>query len=354
MASDSAVACLLGAASRDSVRAHWAPRAVPRVHVSTLTEASFLRDFVAASRPVVLLGATAHWRARALLANDDWRERLLELAGAGAETDVHTTPTGRGDAAVTEPTGGGRVFVMPQTRRMPLRAALDELVACRCGVPYLSAQDDNVRKHMPGLLDALGGDGACAVATAALGGAASVEAINVWIGASPAIVSTTHKDHYNNTISVLRGVKRVCLLPPADVLWVYERRLPVAGYEHDDARCLQGSGAAGCESACWRIARDEAASALPWICVDPERPDLSTFPLFTHASPVTVDVAAGETLFLPGLWHHQVSHPTAAGDVTIAINTWQSFDFNGIVYATYALLREAALLTTRSDSTDET
>jgi len=355
------VAALLGAASRDAVRAHWAPRpAVPRVAASSLTEASFLRDFVAPSRPVVIVGATAHWRAHALLAGADWRERLVELAGEGAETDVNTTPTGRGDAAVLAAADeaeapeagrgrrGRRVFVMPQTRRLPLRAALEQVAggACRCGVPYMSGQDDNVRKQCPALLAALGGNAACGAATDALGGASSVDAVNLWVGASAKIVSTTHKDFYNNLMTVVRGVKRICLLPPADVLWLYERRLPAARYEHNDARCDGGgSGGNGC-GGCWRVARDETAGFVPWVCVDPERADLDEFPLFESASPVVVDVGPGDTLFLPALWHHQVSHPHDA--VTIAINTWHELDFNSGSYATYSLLREAALLTTRT------
>ena len=79
----------------------------------------------------------------------------------------------------------------------------------------------------------------------------------------------------------------------------------------------------------------------------PEAPDLSRFPLFANASPVVVDVRAGETLYLPALWHHQVSHPV--GGVTIAVNTWRDMDFMSGTYASYSLLRAAAILTTREE-----
>ena len=100
---------LLGETSREVARAHWAPREVPRVSAADLSEASFLRDYVAPSRPVVLLGATAHWRAHAAWGGNDWRERLASLAGDGAETEVNVTPTGRGDAVASTP--DGEVFV---------------------------------------------------------------------------------------------------------------------------------------------------------------------------------------------------------------------------------------------------
>lgn len=334
------LAALLGAASRDAVRAHWAPRAVPRVSAAELTEASFLRDYVGPSRPVVLLGATAHWRAHELWGGGDgWRERLVALAGDGAETDVNVTPTGRGDASAATPEGA--VFVTPLVRRLPLREAL--ALVCgdnggSCGVRYLSGQNDNVRAQMPGLLADLGGDAGCGAASAALG--ASLDAVNIWIGVDARIVSTTHKDSYENLVSVIRGVKRFVLLPPSDVLWLYERGLPLSAYEHNDALC-------GSDASCWCIARDASGARVPWICVDPEAPDLARFPLFENASAVAVDVRAGETLYLPALWHHQVSHPEPGA--TIAVNSWRDMNFMSGGFASYSLLRVAAKLTTRED-----
>ena len=345
-------ASLLGAASRDVVRAHWAPRAVPRVRAEDVTEASFLRDFVAPSQPVVLLGATAHWRAHARWSGDGWRERLVELAGEAAETDVNTTPNGRGDA-VASTEDGAEVFVMPLAQRLPLRKAL--AVVCgagsgsggggSCGVPYLSGQNDNVRAQLSGLLADLGGDAGCGAASAALG--ASVDAINLWVGARTRIVSSTHKDHYENLVTVIRGVKRFCLLPPSDVLWLYERGLPLAVYEHDDALCGGSGGGGGHATACWRIALDAGGARVPWLCVDPEAPDSERFPHFSFASPVTVDLRAGETLYLPSLWHHQVSHPEEG--ITIAVNSWRDMRFDSGSYSSYSLLREAARLTTRRE-----
>ena len=358
---------LLGEASRDVARAHWAPREVPRVSAAGLSEASFLRDFVAPSRPVVLLGATAHWRAHASWGGDDWRERLASLSGDGAETEVNVTPTGRGDAVASTPEGE-EVFVASLSKRLPLREALALVCGndggggggsgggggggvaggagrsrdvCRCSVRYLSGQNDNVRRQLPGLLADLGGDAGCGVASAALGTGA--EAVNLWIGSDERIVSTTHKDSYENLVTVIRGVKRFCLLPPCDVLWLSEKVLPMAAYEHDDALCSAGGGG----EACWRIARDAGGARVPWLRVDPEAPDLSRFPLFANASPVVVDVRAGETLYLPALWHHQVSHP--ARGVTIAVNTWRDMDYMSGTYASYSLLRAAARLTTRED-----
>ena len=46
---------------------------------------------------------------------------------------------------------------------------------------------------------------------------------------------------------------------------------------------------------------------MPWIPVDPgDEAAAETFPLYTNATPLVVDVRAGETLFLPALWFHKV------------------------------------------------
>ena len=54
---------------------------------------------------------------------------------------------------------------------------------------------------------------------------------------------------------------------------------------------------------------------VPWIPIDPLKPDLERYPMYKAARPVTVTVHAGETLYLPSLWYHHVqqSHCCIAG-----------------------------------------
>ena len=54
------------------------------------------------------------------------------------------------------------------------------------------------------------------------------------------------------------------------------------------------------------------------------RPDLARHPRYVHASPVTVTVGPGQTLYLPSLWFHrvaQVGNPNIGG-CTLAVNFW--------------------------------
>ena len=68
---------------------------------------------------------------------------------------------------------------------------------------------------------------------------------------------------------------------------------------------------------------EEEAGTVPWIVRGPR-------------APVTVSVRAGEVLYLPKLWHHQVTQTTR----TLAVNTWYEMPFDDGVYATYQLLRD--------------
>ena len=351
----SAAAALLAAGARDAVREYWASAPVPRVHVATLTPLDFLRDYVLPSQPVVLLGGVDHWAAiKAWGGGAEGLRRLALRAGGGIRVRANFTPLGRGDALAVAALGGEagprleQVFVKPCELELPLADVVEAILAhaadstarapsepVPCGVPYLSTQNDNLRQEMPGLLADLGGSASVAVASEALGGA--VDAVNLWIGAR-GNVSSTHKDAYENIHTVIAGVKRFCLLPPADVLWLYECDFVAATYVHAKETCARGG--------CWRVALDADVAVVPWVSVDPEAPDLHRFPLFANASPRTVDVAAGETLYVPPLWYHQVS--CVGNDVCVAVNAWRDMNFLSGAFATYQLVAEAARLTTRT------
>ena len=58
------------------------------------------------------------------------------------------------------------------------------------------------------------------------------------------------------------------------------------------------------------------AYQVPWIPIDPLKPDLEKYPEYAKAKPITVRVREGETLYLPSLWYHHVqqSHGCIAGN----------------------------------------
>ena len=310
---------------------------VERVHVDTLDEKSFLLRYVVTRRPVILIGAVDHWKAIKLWSDPSLSgfNRMTSLC-RDSITSLQCTPDGRGDCVKDG------LFVKPMDRRLRFSDALERINAARdnitrlCEIPYLSGQDDCLRKELPGLLADLGGDASIRIATSALGGALGIEAINMWVGLSGS-VSTLHKDNYDNLMTVITGCKRFLLLPPSDILFLQEEECEQARYIHNDNDCK------GCnlkdgetELSCWSIQVEHESGKVPWISVDPENPDLNKFPSFASASPVIADVNKGETLFLPALWLHQVSHPK--NEITIAVNSWRDYDMMSSTYVSHEIL----------------
>ena len=73
------------------------------------------------------------------------------------------------------------------------------------------------------------------------------------------------------------------------------------------------------------------SDTVPWIVSDPDDPDAYTrYPALRRAHPLRVHVHAGEVLYIPPLWYHQVSQTC----VTVAVNFWfdMAFDSRFVFY----------------------
>ena len=120
----------------------------------------------------------------------------------------------------------------------------------------------------------------------------SLRCINLWMGNSDkTIVTPLHHDFNDNLYVVVEGRKRFTLFPPEQAPNLYVRGQ------------LLGVGANG-------IIRYASMSGMPHLSqLDPESPDRERFPLYAAAAPtrLDVDIQAGELLFLPAGWFHQVS-----------------------------------------------
>jgi jumonji domain-containing protein 7 len=309
---------------------------VPRIDAGSLTPLEFVRSFVGPSKPCILLNAVTSWPAYR-----SWSVAHLRATAGDATCTLATTPTGRADAVERG------AFALPAEEALPLAEALDRLEGASpcCGVPYLSAQNDSLRREFP----LLAGDvGAVRTASEALG--AAPDAVNLWISGAPAPgratpVSSAHSDGYENLMTVLRGEKTFTLLPPMDVALLYKRDFPVARWAHDAAACRGGGSGGGC----WALRPTaDAAARVPWIEADPDAPDAARFPLAAHASPLRLTLRRGETLYLPALWLHQVGVGGGAREPTLAVNQWFDMAHGGVYCAQQMLLGLAPLLRERA------
>ena len=146
--------------------------------------------------------------------------------------------------------------------------------------------------------------------------------INLWMGNSEkTIVTPLHHDFNDNLYVVAEGRKHFTLFPPEQAPNLYPRG-QLLGVEPNG------------------IVRYASLSGKPHLSqVDIHAPDLERFPQYAAAEPTRteVDIQAGEMLFLPAGWFHQVS----SSGRHIAVS------FFGVVPETAELTRVQELLARR-------
>jgi jumonji domain-containing protein 7 len=285
---------------------------------------------VAGNIPCILRGGCAHWRACRT-----WSLEALEAKAGHLEVSVEATPDGRGEPrtaavlvlvrtaacdasdaagdAVLEVGNEGPVFVMPESQRWRFgsflervreRAEAGEAAPQGGAVYYISHQNGSLMdaSEFRGLLldDVEGGE--LPFAREAFG--LAPDAVNFWMGDGGA-TTTLHKDHYENIYCVIAGQKRFLLVPPTDVNHLRVARLPVAQYRQ------QASGA-------FEVVRLEEEAQRPWITTDPEAllqaQQAGASPVAAARARVSaVELNAGDVLYLPSLWFHQVRDGAHAG-----------------------------------------
>lgn len=112
----------------------------------------------------------------------------------------------------------------------------------------------------------------------------------VWLGAAGCI-TPLHRDSSDNFAIQLKGRKRWTIFAPQDAPYLYMSSVSAS----------KGG--------------DFATSA-----VDLRSPDLSVYPLFTKATPITFELNEGETLYLPMGWAHYVENV----EISLMVNHWLS------------------------------
>ncbi|XP_041367695.1 bifunctional peptidase and (3S)-lysyl hydroxylase Jmjd7-like [Gigantopelta aegis] len=258
---------------------------------------AFYREFVSPNKPVVLRGLIDHWPALTKWSPTYIREKM------GQQTvTVTLTPNGYADAVHC-----GK-FVMPDERRMTMGEFLDALDHNDHvpGVPYIQKQNSNLADEFAPIIDDVESD--LSLGSEAFGKAP--DAVNFWMGDGRAVTSM-HRDPYENLYCVVSGWKTFILIPPTDQPFVPYVLYQAAKYK------LKDSGE-------FEIEDDTDSGQVPWIDIDPLRPDLTKYPDFANAHRYEVTVNAGETLYLPAMWFHHVRQSHGC----IAVNYWYDMDYD--------------------------
>ena len=98
-------------------------------------------------------------------------------------------------------------------------------------------------------------------------------------------ITPLHQDYPENIYVMIKGVKRIMLFPPDSSVYAH------------------------------RFSKMPTHSS-----VNPENPDYVKYPKLKYLQPYTVDLAAGETLYIPSLWWHHLRNI----EPSISMHFWWS------------------------------
>ncbi|XP_036398850.1 bifunctional peptidase and (3S)-lysyl hydroxylase JMJD7 isoform X4 [Megalops cyprinoides] len=232
----------------------------------------FYREWIGPNKPCIIRNAFSHWPAL-----HKWSPPYFRQVVGSKMISVAVTPNGYADAVL------GDRFIMPEERHMTFSSLLD-----------IMEQKEEGQGKLP-------------------------DAVNFWLGEASAVTSM-HKDHYENLYCVISGEKQFILIPPSDRPFIpYELFQPATYHQREDGT--------------FEMVDEVYAEKVPWIPVDPLRPDVERYPQYQLAQPLHCTVRAGEMLYLPSLWFHHVRQSHGC----IAVNFWYDMEFD-IKYSYFQLL----------------
>ncbi|KAJ8029515.1 JmjC domain-containing protein 7 [Holothuria leucospilota] len=257
----------------------------------------FHREWVSPNKPVIIKNAVTSWPAL-----EKWDLNYLSQILQNKKVSVAVTPNGLADAVYEDH------FVLPEERKIKFEefVHLLEHQNNKDGIFYIQQQDSNLIREFPELLCDV--DPEISWASEALN--KKPDAVNLWIGSQES-VSSMHKDHFENLYVVITGAKHFILHPPTDQPFIPYEEFPVASYKE----ISEGH---------FEIEPSNPASVVKWIPVDPKKPDLLKWPLYSKVQPFHCTVHPGEMLYLPSMWYHHVSQDKN----TIAVNYWYDMEFD--------------------------
>lgn len=224
-------------------------------------QATFLAEYVAKRRPVVLTGAMTDWKAVT-----GWTLDHLKGALPGRKVRAVTLPQGYFDA---------RVEQQPELREFEFADFIDAI-----------ADPGTVGGRIYNLHAGLTGELATLKEDIRLPSYFPQESLfwSLLIAGPQGYVVRAHYDVPNNFLAQIHGRKRVVLFPPDELYRMYPH---------------------------------PAYTSSPYFTqVDIEHPDLRKHPRFRMDQAVEAVLEPGEMLYIPSCWWHQISYLT----MTIGVN----------------------------------
>jgi Cupin-like domain len=251
---------------------------MPIREVSGLDDEAIRREVIASGKPAVLRGFVAAWPAV-----EHGRTSAAALVSYLRRFDNG----GHVDAIMTPPEVRGRIFYNEAMdgfnylrNRLPLSAVAEQALrySTFARAPAVVAQSALIRDCVPGFL-----------AENRLTLLDESVSPRIWLG--NAVTTPTHLDEWCNIACVVSGRRRFTLFPPEQIANLYVGPL------------------------------DFAPTGAPVSLVRLGEPDFARFPRFRDAlaAAQVADLGAGDALFIPPLWWHNVE---SLDSFNVLVNYW--------------------------------
>jgi hypothetical protein len=246
--------------------------------VSGLDDEAIRREVFASGKPAVLRGLVATWPAV-----ERGRASASALVGYLRRFDNG----GHVDAIMTPPEVNGRIFYNEAMdgfnylrNRLPLSAVAEQALrySTFARAPAVVAQSALICDCLPGFL----AENRLALLDESV-------SPRIWLG--NAVTTPTHLDEWCNIACVVSGRRRFTLFPPEQIANLYVGPL------------------------------DFAPTGAPVSLVRLSEPDFARFPRFRDAlaAAQVADLGAGDALFIPPLWWHNVE---SLDSFNMLVNYW--------------------------------
>lgn len=297
---------------------------VQRTSARDLTPDEFVRQYVAENTPVVLEDALSEAWSRALAWTPDG---LAELAPGGTTVKVAPLMADGRDKWIEEAElwpGAGEMEPLPGVIHT------DRVLAVAAARIEVSVDDFAASLRGDGPLPALYADGASNLEHSfgflaehvaeppKVGASLAFRRTDLWLGSRT--LSTLHFDNYENLFAQLVGEKEFLLCPPGDTPYLVDGRIRKAYAKWSD-------DVGGSSSFFSRTAAGLSEEAvLNYAAYDIHNPPDEYAECASKLRRTVVRVRAGEVLYLPFGWWHQVrAFPAEHGLCASAASFYEPF-----------------------------
>jgi cupin-like protein len=248
---------------------------------------AFHKGYVQANRPVLVQGGLSGWRALS-----DWSWSYLAARAGDHAGEVIVSANGLYPDYLTQPAPMTKVamtFAEFVERAFPDGSRPARAPILAPGETYYIYGKSYLFDAFPELL--------ADVSPPACLGSTPVSTTSTWIS-SEGCVTPLHYDLPNTLLCQVRGAKRVHLFDPAQFDNLYLRNGRFPGFDNFERQSQ----------------------------VDIHHPDLAVFPKFRDAAALECTLSAGEALFIPSNWFHEVEtlEPSISVGFTFAGGTTTS------------------------------